>query len=166
MMRWYAVHTRPASEAKAAEHLRRQGYEAYLPRHRRWVRHARRRSAALRPLFPRYLFVAIDRERMAWRPVLSTVGVAGMVCGGGEPMPVPEGIVALLHERERAGDFDELSPARRLQPGDPVRLKEGPFAELVGRLADAGDDERVVVLLEFLGRPVTAEFAAASVEAA
>ncbi len=166
MMRWYAVHTRPSSEAKAAEQLRRQGYEAYLPRHRRWVRHARRHAAALRPLFPRYLFVAIDRERMAWRPVLSTIGVAGMVCGGGEPMPVPEGVVALIRERERAGAFDELTPARRLRPGDSVRLREGPFAELVGRLAQSSDDERVVVLLEFLGRTVKAEFAASSVEAA
>ncbi|HUK60486.1 MAG TPA: transcriptional activator RfaH [Stellaceae bacterium] len=166
MMRWYAVHTRPASEAKAAEHLRRQGYEAYLPRHRRFVCHARRRIAALRPLFPRYLFVGIDRERMAWRPVLSTVGVAGMVLGGGEPMAVPDGIVALLQERERMGAFDELQPALRLRPGDAVRLTEGPFAELVGRLAAASDDERVVVLLEFLGRTVEAEFAAAAVEAA
>ncbi len=166
MMRWYAVHTRPAAEAKAAEHLRRQGYEAYLPRHRRFVRHARRHIAALRPLFPRYLFVAIDRERMAWRPVLSTVGVAGMVTGGGEPMPVPHGVVALLQERERAGAFDDLSPARRIRPGERVRLREGPFAELVGRLADAPDDERVVVLLEFLGRTVRCEFAAAAIEAA
>lgn len=166
MMRWYAVHARPSAEAKAAENLLRQGYAAYLPRHRRWVRHARRRTAVLRPLFPRYLFVGIDRASMAWRPVLSTIGVANLVCGGGEPIPVPDAVIDMLRRHERQGDFDELAPARRLQPGDPVRLSDGPFAQIVGRLVAASDHARVVVLFELLGRTVTAQVPAASIEAA
>ena len=166
MMEWYAVHTRPSSEAKAAENLRRQGYATYLPRHRRWVRHARRREIVLRPLFQRYLFVGIDRATTGWRPVLSTFGVASVVCGGDEPVPVPHGVIDTLREREREGSFDEVTPALKLKPGDRVRMSEGPFADLVGRLAAACDDERVFVLFDFLGRTVKAEVRADAVEAA
>jgi transcriptional antiterminator RfaH len=166
MMRWYAVHTQPAAEAKAAEHLSRQGYPTYLPRHRRWIRHARRRELALRPLFPRYLFVGIARALMSWRPVRSTVGVAGLVLSGAEPLAVPPHVVEALRAHERAGDFDELTPTRRLVPGDKVRLSEGPFADFVGRLVSIGSDRRAVVFFEFLGRIVRAEVSGSAVEAA
>ena len=64
MIAWYAVYTQPHAETKAAEHLLRQGYSAYLPRYRTWVSHARRRQPVLRPLFPRYLFAGVDRASM------------------------------------------------------------------------------------------------------
>lgn len=166
MMQWYAVHTRPASEAKAAEHLGRQGYSTYLPHYRRWVRHARRRVAVLRPLFPRYLFVGIDRAVMNWRPIRSTIGVAGVVCGGDEPVPVAHAVIETLRQREREGAFDELAPMRRLAPGDRVRLSEGPLSEWVGRLAAAAPGERVFILFECLGRTVRVEVPETSVVAA
>jgi transcriptional antiterminator RfaH len=165
MMDWYAVHTKPTREEAALGHLMRQGYATYLPRCRRIVRHARRRQIVLRPLFQRYLFVGIDRARMAWRPVLSTFGVAGVVCGGGEPLPVSPEVIETLRWREEEGVFDETALAR-LRPGDDVRVSEGPFAAFIGRLIEVRDDERVSVLLEFLGRLVRAEIAAASIEAA
>jgi transcriptional antiterminator RfaH len=89
VIRWYAVYTRPHAETKAREHLLRQGYSAYLPRYRKRVRHARRCHMVLRPLFPRYLFAGIDRAAMRWRPILSTIGVAEVVCTGDEPSPSP-----------------------------------------------------------------------------
>ena len=166
MMCWYVVHTRPAAEATAAEHLARQGYRTYLPRHRRWVRHARRRAVALRPLFPRYLFVGIDRAVMGWRPVRSTIGVADLVCSGDEPAAVPQTVIDALQAREREGAFDELAPLRRLAPGNPVRLSDGPLTDFAGRITAAAAHERVVILLDFLGRTVRAEVSGAAVEAA
>ena len=63
MTAWFAVYSRARAEATAQEHLRRQGYEVYLPRHLKRRRHARRTDFVLAPLFPRYLFVAFDRSR-------------------------------------------------------------------------------------------------------
>ena len=165
-MRWFAVHTQPHSEGKAHENLARQGYAPYLPRYRRWVRHARQRKLVLRPLFSRYLFVGFDRATMPWRPILSTVGVSGIVCRGDGPEPVAPGVIELLRKRESDGAFDELVPAHRLKSGDAVRIAEGPFENVIGRLVKAGDEERVYILFELLGRSVRAEVSAAIIEAA
>jgi transcriptional antiterminator RfaH len=166
MITWYVAYTQPNGEMRALEHLERQGYATYLPRYRRMVRHARRRALMLRPLFPRYLFVGLDRLTQRWRPIRSTCGVVGLVASGDEPVPVAAGILEGLRRQESDGAFDLLSPVRRLRAGDAVRVTEGPFADLVGRLLGMADHERVFVLLELLGRTVRAEIPALAVDAA
>ena len=166
MMCWYAVYTRPHGETRALEHLLRQGYSAYLPRYRTRISHARRHQTVLRPLFPRYLFAGIDRASTRWRPILSTVGVVDVVRAGEEPAPVPSEIVAAIREREEAGGFDRLDPRQRLRLGEVVRVTAGALEDMVGRLVELRDQDRVVVLLELLGRAVRAQLRAETIEAA
>ena len=68
---WYVVHTQPHAEDKAIFNLRRQGFETYLPKYLRTRRHARRTEQVARPLFPRYLFVALDLAVQPWRAIQS-----------------------------------------------------------------------------------------------
>jgi transcriptional antiterminator RfaH len=166
VIRWYAVYTQPNAETKALGHLLRQGYSAYLPRYRTRVSHARRRLIVLRPLFPRYLFAGIDRSAMPWRPILSTFGVTDIVRTGDEPAPVPADVVTAIREREHVGAFDQLDPRQSLKLGGLVRVTTGAFEDMVGRLVELRDQERVVVLLELLGRAVPAQLRAEVVEAA
>ena len=166
MIRWYAVFTHPHGETKALQHLLRQGYSAYLPRYRTRISHARRRQTVLRPVFPRYLFAGIDRASMRWRPILSTVGVADVVRAGDEPAAVPSKIVAAIRVREEAGDFDRLDPQQSLRLGELVRVTAGAFEDMVGMLVELRDQDRIVVLLEWLGRAVRAQLPVESVEAA
>lgn len=163
---WYAVHSRPQAERTALQNLLRQGYSAYLPCYRTMVSHARRRQSVLRPLFPRYLFAGLDRARMRWRPILSTFGVSGLVCAGDEPVPVAGQIVTGLREREDAGLLDRLVMRRGLRAGEVVRVTAGAFEDLVGRLLELDDQDRVIVLLEVLGREVRTQLGAAAIEAA
>jgi len=166
MMHWYAVYTQPHAEPKALEHLLRQGYSAYLPRYRTRVSHARRRQIVLRPLFPRYLFAAVDRATTPWRPILSTVGVTDVVRTGDEPATVPEEIVAAIREREKIGGFDRVDPRRTLRLGELVRVTAGAFEDMIGSLVELRDQDRIVVLLELLGRAVRAQLPAEAVESA
>jgi transcriptional antiterminator RfaH len=71
-VRWYVVHIRAQGENRADLNLRRQGFVTYLPRHLRTRRHTRRIETVARPLFPRYLFVAMDIARDRWWAVQST----------------------------------------------------------------------------------------------
>ncbi|MFZ3236080.1 MAG: transcriptional activator RfaH [Stellaceae bacterium] len=166
MTSWYAVHTQPHAESRAFDNLLRQGYRAYLPRCRIWVSHARRRQLVFRPLFPRYLFAAVDEPAMRWRPILSTFGVSDLVRAGDRPAPVPSEIVEAIRAREQDGAFNGLDPRRTLQPGELVRVTAGAFADAVGQLVELYDNDRVVVLLDLLGRAVRARLAGNMVEAA
>ena len=68
--RWYVAQTQPNAENKALAHLARQGFVTYLPRFLKRRRHARRIDVVAAPLFPRYLFIAIDMSMQRWRSVL------------------------------------------------------------------------------------------------
>ncbi len=156
MIAWYVVYTHPHAETKVLAHLERQGFRAYLPSYRTRRRHARKVEDVRRPLFPRYLFVAFDEIRERWRPILSTVGVCSMVRHGERPTPVPSEIVEAIRAGEDAGSFDRTAAGATLGDGDPVRIIDGPFADLIGRFCALADGERVIVLLDLLGRQVRA----------
>jgi transcriptional antiterminator RfaH len=166
MTSWYAVHTQTHAETRARDNLLRQGYSAYLPCCRVWVSHARRRQLLLRPLFPRYLFAAVEDPAMRWRPILSTFGVSDLVRAGDRPAPVPSEIVEAIRAREQDGAFADLDPRRNLRPGELVRVTAGAFADALGRLVELHDNDRVVVLLDLLGRAVRAQLTGRMVEAA
>jgi transcriptional antiterminator RfaH len=164
--RWYVVQTQPHAETKATTHLVRQGFATYLPRYLKRRRHARKIETVAAPLFPRYLFVAIDMATQRWRSIHSTVGVSHLVCNGEEPAAVPPAVVAALQGREDATGFVRLERRARFGPGDQVRIVDGVFADSLGLFEGMADRERVAVLLDLLGRKVRILLEEAAVTAA
>ena len=150
--RWYVVHTQPHRETQAERQLANQGYRAFLPRFLRSRRHARKFETVLAPLFPRYMFVALDLTRDRWRSVNGTLGVERLLMRGSEPEPVPRGLVEQI--AEAAGADGVVSCGRELKEGQSVRVTAGPFADLVGQLQSLDDSGRVRVLLEIMGGKV------------
>jgi transcriptional antiterminator RfaH len=94
--RWYVVQSQPNAENKAVAHLNRQGFRTYLPRYLKQRRHARRIDIVPAPLFPNYLFVAIDITAQRWRSISSTVGVSHIVGSGDHPTAIPAHVVTTL----------------------------------------------------------------------
>jgi transcriptional antiterminator RfaH len=160
---WYVVHTQPHKEAHADLHLRRQGFTTYLPRYLRSRRHARKTETVARPLFPRYLFVAIDVACERWRAIHSTIGVSHLLLAGEEPLSVPDRIVEEIRARESDDGYVALGLPSGIGPGSRVRLIDGIFADAKGVLERIADDRRVAILLELLGREVRVFVPAASV---
>lgn len=154
MKRWYAVHTQANAETRAAVNLNRQGFPVYLPRYMKRRRHARRVDTVATPLFPRYLFVQLDLEQDRWHAVNSTFGVNHLVSFGTEPAFIPDEIILEIRARESNDGMIDIAPALSLKKGEPVRLLEGPMADSVGLFSGLSDKERVLVLLNFLGRQV------------
>lgn len=152
MRHWFAVQTQPHAEETASRHLHRQGFQPYLPRIGRTIRHARRSQFVLRPLFPGYLFVHLDPESCRWRAVNSTVGVAHLLVDGHGPLTVPGEVIEAIRAREDDGGLVQLDDP--LQPGDPVTLGAGPFLDVSGLFQGVNETCRVNVLLHVLGRPV------------
>lgn len=153
-MRWFVAHTQPHAEAKAASHLKRQGFEIYVPRYLKRRRHARKIETVAAPLFPRYLFVAFDMSVQRWRSICSTVGVSRLVCNGDDPTAVPEGIVEALKNREDADGFVKLAYRCAFSPGDKIRVLDGAFSSCLGLFEGMAERERIAILLDLLGRKV------------
>ncbi len=150
--RWFAVHSRPQREAGALAQLQFQGFRVFMPGRWKTVRHARKLKTVRAPLFPRYLFVALDPGRDRWRNINGTFGVSGLVMADERPLPVPCGVVEkfmALTDNKGIIRFDS-----KLAEGQPVRLLKGPFSELVGELEQVDDAGRVRILLTVMGGQV------------
>jgi transcriptional antiterminator RfaH len=152
--RWHVVQTHSRAKEKAALHLTRQGHSIYLPRYLKRRRHARRIETIPAPLFPRYLFVAIDRVTQRWRSIQSTIGVAHLVCNGEDPAWVPDGVICELRGREDERGIVHLDRHPRLVPGDNIRVVDGVFSDCLGLFERMADRERVAIPLDLLGRKV------------
>lgn len=162
---WYVVHTQLNGEARAELNLRRQGFRTYLPRYLRSRRHSRRTEIVPRPLFPRYLFVALDLACDRWRSIPSTSGVSQLLLAGERPAPVPEGVIEHIRSREDSDGHVALGLPSGVGPGSHVRLIDGIFADAKGVLERIADDRRIAVLLDLLGREVRVFVPASSVSA-
>jgi transcriptional antiterminator RfaH len=152
--RWYVVQTQVNGEAKAARNLARQGYDICLPCYLKRRRHARKMDFVARPLFPRYMFVAIDMATQRWRSIQSTFGVSRLVCNGDDPAAVPEGVVPALRAREDDKGFVKMDARPCFAPGDRVRVLAGAFIDSAGLFSGLADHDRVSILLDMLGRKV------------
>ena len=155
MNRWYIVHTQPNGEERARHNLERQGFAVYLPKYLKHRRHARRVEHVRRPLFPRYLFVRFDADTAQWRSINGTFGVAHLVSNGNEPIPVSDGIVDAIQARHNADELVILHTPDSFAPGQKLEIVDGPFAWHTGLFQRLSDNERVVLLLDLLGRHVT-----------
>jgi transcriptional antiterminator RfaH len=141
---WVVAKTRVWCEERTVRAL--PGIEIYLPRLTKTVKHARRISDVVRPLFDRHFFARITSaaDFAAVRHHRDVVGVLGRVT---------EAEIGHLRAAEGVGAFDY----RRGAPtgpklGERVEIAEGPFKGWVCEVAEEADDKRRVgLLLKLLG---------------
>ena len=150
--RWYVVRTLPQRERQASLQLLNQGFRAFVPLYLKNRRHARKLETVSAPLFPRYLFVVLDRTRDRWRSINGTFGVDRLLTQGGEPQPVPHGVVERLVDAADAGGNVQFK--FELRQGQTIKVTSGPFADLLGQLDRLDEHGRVSVLLDIMGTTV------------
>ncbi|MCS6811192.1 MAG: transcription/translation regulatory transformer protein RfaH [Tepidimonas sp.] len=164
MQAWYLVHTKPRQEERALDNLQRQGYPCFLPQVPVERMRAGRRIVQPVALFPRYLFIQLrtDGQGPSWAPIRSTLGVTRLVAFGAQPARVPEAIVAQLQQQ-----VAELSAAPQplFQPGQTVRITQGPFAGLEAIYQMPDGEESAIVLLTLLQRECRAALPLAQLRA-
>lgn len=165
MKHWYVAQTHSKSEFKALEHILRQGFTAYLPRYMKRRRHARRTDWVPSPLFPSYLFVQLDLALDRWRVLQSTIGVAHLISSGSRLLALPEGVVEEIRDHEDQRGFVPTPATDRLKKGQQVKVTKGAFIGQMGLFDCATDDERIIILLDLLGRKSKVQLPANSVYA-
>ena len=116
-------------------------------------------------VFPGYILVRCDLDDDAWGAIRGTPGVTGFVGPGTKPVPLSRKEVEGILQVEIIGG--EQAPAKRSRPrleyeiDETVRVKEGPFADFSGQIAEINEDQlKLKVLVNIFGRetPVELEF--------
>jgi transcriptional antiterminator RfaH len=150
---WYVVHTKPRQEDVALENLERQGYSCYLPRLRVQKPLARKLTLIDEPMFPRYLFIGVNDLFVSKgsSPIRSTRGVSGLVRFGSDPAQIRFELLTAIFAREQ---LQHQKPEQPFKPGDHVTFAHGPLAGIESIYQAANGEERSMVLLRLLNRPV------------
>ena len=148
---WYAVATKPRAEAVALEQLARQGYQCLLPRVRRVLRSAAGVRSRIESLFPNYLFLRADPDRVSLAPIRSTRGAIGLVRFGAEPARLPDAVVERIVSRIDKDDGLIKLASPELVAGQEVRVVDGPLVGLDGVFVCVEGADRARLLLQLLG---------------
>ena len=149
---WYVIQTKPRQEVIAEANLQRQSFEVYYPQILEPRRRRGKWKELVQPLFPRYLFAHLSLTCDNIAPIGSTHGVTRLVKFGELIRPVPDGFI-----QELQGAADPLTGLHKpdlslFKKGDEVVIVSGPFAGQKGVFQATNGTERVVILLELLGR--------------
>lgn len=152
MQRWYVIRSKPRAESIARAQLERQGFRIYYPQLLKPARVRGRWLDRIEPLFPRYLFLALDNSKQSLALVRSTVGVTDVVRFGDEYATVTHEVIEELMRRAdpQTGLHSLEQPVFRR--GGHVRILEGPFERLKGVFERYEGKVRALILLDLLGR--------------
>ncbi len=171
--RWYVVHTYAGYENKVKSNLESRIssmnmedriFEVVIPMEEVAEIKAGKRVFVQRKVFPGYLLCRCDLDDDSWSVIRQTPGVTGFVGPGTKPTPLPRAEVeAILQVRPEGveGQKHRSKPRLEHQVGDTVRVKEGPFADFSGQIAEINEDQlKLKVLVNIFGRetPVELEF--------
>ncbi len=171
--RWYIVHTYSGQEDLVEKNLRLRIqsldmqdriFDVLVPTEEEVVFKEGKRQAEQRKLFPGYILVQMMMDDESWYAVRNTPGVTGFVSSEDEhdkrPKPVPledKQVEDILKQAETAPTRVKIG----LDPGETVRITEGPFVDFIGAVSDVDEGKgKVRVLVSFFGRetPVELDF--------
>ncbi len=114
-----------------------------------------------RKFFPGYVLVQMEMDEDTWHLVKSTPKVLGFIGGTPDkPAPISEKEAnSILNRVEEA--VEKPKPKTLYEPGEAVRVTEGPFADFSGVVEEVNYDKsrlRVAVLIFGRSTPVELEF--------
>lgn len=151
-LRWLVVRTKSRQETLALENLERQAFECYLPRLQLRKRRRNKWVDVVEPLFPGYIFVHVDPDQTSITPIRSTLGVNGIVRFGNALVPIPDDVIQYLKLNEQPDTGLHRSDKPLFEKGDGVQIVDGPFTGLQGVYQMDKGEDRVMILIEILGR--------------
>jgi transcription termination/antitermination protein NusG len=169
---WYVVHTQSGYEKKVTAnlHARIQSmnmedriYEVVIPMEEVVEFKNGRRQTVQRKVFPGYLLVRCQMDDESWYCIRNTPGVTGFVGQarhGQKPTPLSRREVRtfLAAKSDGAEPVNRPKPKLEYEVGESVRVKEGPFADFSGEIAEINADHlKLKVLVNIFGRETLVE---------
>jgi transcriptional antiterminator NusG len=123
-----------------------------------------KKQTVQRKVFPGYLLVRCRMTDESWYCIRNTPGVTGFVGQserGQKPTPLRRREVRTFLATKAGGEGAEAArpkPKLDYEAGESVRVKEGPFADFLGTVAEINPDHmKLKVLVNIFGRETLVE---------
>ena len=171
--RWYVVHTYSGYENKvrsnmgnvvASRGIEDRVFEVVIPMEDVVEFKGGKKVTVQKKVFPGYLLVRCDLDDDTWGAIRNTPGVTGFVGPGTKPTPLSRREVENILQVKVEGTETSTKRSRprlEYEVDETVRVKEGPFADFSGQIAEINEDQlKLKVLVNIFGRetPVELEF--------
>lgn len=168
--RWYVVHAYSGYEKQVMRHLQErikfEGMEdafgeILVPTEEVVEMRNGQKRKSERKFFPGYVLVQVEMSEAAWHLIKNTPRVLGFIGGtAANPAPITEKEAeTILRRIEDSGD--KPRPKTMFEPGETIRVIDGPFADFNGVVEEVNyEKSRIQVAVVIFGRstPVELEF--------
>ncbi|UZE95844.1 transcription termination/antitermination protein NusG [Alkalimarinus alittae] len=172
--RWYVVHAYSGYEKQVMRSLKEQmalkGLEdrfgdVLVPTEEVVEMRDGKKRRSERKFYPGYVLVQMEMDDETWHLVKSTSRVLGFIGGTKEkPAPITEKEAMAILQRVESG-AEKPRPKTLFEPGEVVRVIDGPFADFNGVVEEVDyEKSRVKVAVLIFGRSTPVELAFGQVE--
>ena len=116
-------------------------------------------------MFPGYVLVEMIMSDEAWFIVRNTQGVTGFIGSSGKgakPIPLlPQEVDRVLG----AMGMSRIDISKDIKVGNKVKIMDGPFKDMIGKIADVNmKEQKLNVLVDLFGQETSVEVDIAQVE--
>ena len=165
-LKWYVVHVYSGHEQKVKkaleEKIETSRYpekfdEILIPTENVVELVNGKRKESSRKFYPGYILVRMHLDNETWHMITSTPKVTGFLGGKNKPAPISDREAQTIIEKMQIGK-DKPQPKFYFEPGDDVKVIDGPFSNFNGTVENVSPDkEKVKVLVSIFGRPTPVE---------
>ncbi len=167
---WYVLHTYSGHENKVKLHLEKlieaEGMEekitqVLVPTEEIVEMKQGKKSSSTRKLFPSYILVEMEMDRVAWHLVTNAPGVTHFVGSGTKPQPLRKKEVDRILNRVEESREQKKQTEVPYSTGDHIKVTDGPFTDFTGVVEEVHPDRgKLKVMVSIFGRatPVELDF--------
>ena len=175
-LQWYVVHAYSNYEHKVKssleERIKRHGLserfgEILVPTEEVVEMREGQRRKSERKFFPGYVLVQMEMDDETWHLVKEVPKVLGFIGGSSDrPAPITDREAQAILNRVQEG-VDKPRPKILFEPGEVVRVTDGPFNDFSGVVEQVNyEKSKVRVAVQILGRSTPVELDFGQVEKA
>jgi transcriptional antiterminator NusG len=175
-LQWYVVHAYSNYEHKVKssleERIKRHGLqerfgEILVPTEEVVEMREGQRRKSERKFFPGYVLVQMEMDDETWHLVKEVPKVLGFIGGSSDrPAPISDREAQAILNRVQEG-VDKPRPKILFEPGEVVRVTDGPFNDFSGVVEQVNyEKSKVRVAVQILGRSTPVELDFGQVEKA
>ena len=172
---WYVVNTISGHEYKVKEKLENRInsmdlganiFRVVVPEQKEIEYKDGVKKEKVKKMFPGYVLVEMIMSDEAWFIVRNTQGVTGFIGSSGKgakPIPLlPQEVDRVLG----AMGMSRIDISKDIQVGNKVKIMDGPFKDMIGKIAEVNmKEQKLNVLVDLFGQETSVEVEISQVEA-